>query len=1352
MELSPLLNGNLPKRKNPFAIDQGDAGPSEKKKRGNDDYIVGWICALHEEYVAAVTFLDEMHDRPNYISHEDSNDYTLGRVGRHNVVVAVLPGGEYGIASATAVAKDMLRSFPNIRIGLMVGIAGGAPSPMHDIRLGDIVVSEPRGGHGGVFQYDFGKTIQGQRFHVSGFLDQPPRFLRTAVNGLKMQYEIEGHQLEESVTSVLRKNPNLWRKYKRPDPSSDKRYQRDFIHPPNSVECKGVCDKDPKKLEMHEARASDAIHIHYGLIASANQLMKDAQIRDRLALEKDVLCFEMEAAGLMNTFPCLVIRGICDYSDSHKNDEWQGYAAMVAAAYAKALLCRIPPTDVEVLRLIEENPSVLPRGKDKKSLSDEQKSLLVQSLRFEQMDVRQETIKNAHAKTCKWLLQTSQYLDWLCAEKLGEHLGFLWIKGKPGTGKSTLMKFALAHARRNMKDKIIVSFFFNARGDDLEKSTTGLYRSMLLQLLEKVPDIQHVFWSLAPESLDGERHHWSVEALKSLLEQAVQGLGKSQIVCFIDALDECDEEQIRDMISFFEPLGALAVSAGLNFRICFTSRHYPNISIEKCLKLTLEGNEGHSQDIVNYVDTELKIGHSRLAEQIRTELREKASGIFMWVVLVVGILNKQYDRGRIHELRKKLRDIPGDLHTLFHDMLTRDHHNKDELLLCIQWVLYARHPLKPEQLYYAILSAIAPEHLSNWNSDEITATDMKRFILDSSKGFVEATKSKNPTIQFIHESVKDFLLKENGLREIWSELGENFQGECHERLKQCCLNYMSVDVATYLDIGGSLPKATTEKAAHLRQSAEVSFPFLQYAVRNVLYHADAAEEGGVSQARFLETFRRVDWIKLDNLFEKYAIRRHKNASLLYILAEHDMANLLTSDLFKLYETCFQVEAERYGPPIFAALAAKSYKAVRVFLEAIISFHDLRNQLFDKRCQDEKEWPDMGGNFIFSKRRGILSHLVEVDKHMVIVNAFVLASNGFQNDCRYNFCQGPLPSDTAKGQEAVVQLLLEQSAEYRQREDMKPLRVAVENGRRVITKLLIEQGAEFESTDLKSRETVLLWAAEHDWVAIAKLLVEQGTSVEARPNWGQTPLTTAARHGQVEMAKFLVEQGANLGAAGRWGTPLSIAVQHGEMEMARFLIEQGANLGAKDILTTAARHGQVEMAKFLIEQGANLEAKDSLDQTPLTAAAQYGRLEMARFLIEQGANLEAKGSSGQTPLFMAVADGEMEMTRFLIERGANLEAKDGSGRTPLLMALYDRQAGVARFLIEQGANLEAKDAFGKTPLMVAVEAKRGIQLVTLLLERGANLNATDDRGRTALSMAEEPGVRKMLFEKVWEIRY
>ncbi|KAF7517927.1 hypothetical protein PCG10_000725 [Penicillium crustosum] len=313
------------------------------------DYSVGWISAIKAEYVAADVFLDETHDRPADVPADDYNDYTFGKIGEHNVVISALPKGEYGESSATGVIKDMIRSFTNVRIALMVGIGGGAPSAWNDIRLGDIVVGVPGNREGGVLQYDFGKTIQGQSFQPTGFLSPPPRSLLAAVQGLDKHYTIRGHKIEEAVMSVLDNNPRLRRDYGRPEMSTDRLYKSDVVHLPGSkAPCLTVCGDDKSVLVIRNERHEDEDNtkIHYGLIASANSLMKDAEIRDRFAQQNDVLCFEMEAAGLVKHFPCLVIRGICDYSDSHKSKEWQGFAAMVAAAYAKDLLNRLPPVQV----------------------------------------------------------------------------------------------------------------------------------------------------------------------------------------------------------------------------------------------------------------------------------------------------------------------------------------------------------------------------------------------------------------------------------------------------------------------------------------------------------------------------------------------------------------------------------------------------------------------------------------------------------------------------------------------------------------------------------------------------------------------------------------------------------------------------------------------------------------------------------------------------------------------------------------------------------------------------------------------------------------------------------------------
>ena len=307
------------------------------------DYCVGWICAVQTEYVAACEILDEYSILSNSLAHDD-NIYTFGRIGHHKIVIACLPRGKYGLTSAASVAKDMLRSFPSIRFGLVVGIGGGAPSLKHDIRLGDVVVSSPVGRTGGVIYYEFGKMIQNQRFEQTGALDAPPQMLLAALNVIAAQHELKGHRIAESVSKMIERNPRL-QKYQRPELGTDRLYKSDFIHPDPEAACEEVCSAETvQPVQRNERSAKDDPVVHYGLIASADRLMKDAQVRDKLARDEEVLCFEMEAAGLMDHFPCVVIRGICDYSDTHKNDIWQGYAAATAAAYAKELLDVIPAT------------------------------------------------------------------------------------------------------------------------------------------------------------------------------------------------------------------------------------------------------------------------------------------------------------------------------------------------------------------------------------------------------------------------------------------------------------------------------------------------------------------------------------------------------------------------------------------------------------------------------------------------------------------------------------------------------------------------------------------------------------------------------------------------------------------------------------------------------------------------------------------------------------------------------------------------------------------------------------------------------------------------------------------------
>ncbi|KAJ5907909.1 hypothetical protein N7495_000591 [Penicillium taxi] len=315
---------------------------ADRASLSHRDYTVGWICALPLEMAAAKLMLDSIHPslpRPP----TDHNTYILGNIGDHNIVIACLPSGAYGNISAATVAIQLLSSFHSIRFGLMVGIGGGIPTSGADIRLGDIVVSQPTETFGGVIQYDLGKALSGGRFQRTGMLNRPPKVLLTALAALQAHHLTEDSRVLEFISDIqATMKPRAAANFARPT-KEDCLYQTEYDHGTSST----CIDCDQSKLTLRPSRDYEEPAIHYGLIASANQVVKDGRRRDQLARDLGMYCVEMEAAGLMNDFPCLVIRGICDYADSHKNKEWQGYAAVVAAAYTKELVLVVPIDQIE---------------------------------------------------------------------------------------------------------------------------------------------------------------------------------------------------------------------------------------------------------------------------------------------------------------------------------------------------------------------------------------------------------------------------------------------------------------------------------------------------------------------------------------------------------------------------------------------------------------------------------------------------------------------------------------------------------------------------------------------------------------------------------------------------------------------------------------------------------------------------------------------------------------------------------------------------------------------------------------------------------------------------------------------
>jgi nucleoside phosphorylase len=328
---------HLPKRQKTF---HHDGLPPPRY----DQYTIAWICALYIEMAAARAMLDDIHE-PLPTHADDTNTYVLGSIKQHNVVIACLPAEQYGTNNAAKVMTNMKRTFSAIRAGLMVGIGGGVPSKA-DVRLGDIVVGTR------VMQCDLGKIVGEGQLQRTAVPKIPHPLLGTVVSTLRSKHELSPSR----VPSILQQKLQGYSAYGRPN-LPDHLFYAAYNHKSLTPSC-DECDLS--KLVPRSRRIQDYIMIHYGAIASGNEVMRSGIARDNVARQLDVICFEMEAAGVMDILPCLPIRGICDYSDSHKNKHWQRFAAATAAAYARELLEELPMTEAHASLACIPNPCKYP--------------------------------------------------------------------------------------------------------------------------------------------------------------------------------------------------------------------------------------------------------------------------------------------------------------------------------------------------------------------------------------------------------------------------------------------------------------------------------------------------------------------------------------------------------------------------------------------------------------------------------------------------------------------------------------------------------------------------------------------------------------------------------------------------------------------------------------------------------------------------------------------------------------------------------------------------------------------------------------------------------------------------------
>ncbi|KAJ5935976.1 hypothetical protein N7454_005274 [Penicillium verhagenii] len=1149
--------------------------------RTHSEYTVGWVCALSKEQTAATAMLDEKHpDLPN--PSTDPNTYTLGSIGKHNIVIACLPKGQIGNNQSAAVAARMISTFPCIKFGLMVGIGGGVPPK---VRLGDVVVSTPVGQFPGVVQWDLGKTKEGS-FERTGSLNNPPTWLITALTKLETEHELTGSKIPEYLLQLKDKWPRLANKYLRSDLLEDVLFKATYSHVAGH-EDEGDSEEEESCLFCDRAetvkRKPREMRVNFGLIASGNQVIKDAAFRDKLKryLGGHLLCVEMEAAGLMNNFPCLVIRGICDYADSHKNKAWQEHAAAAAAGFAKELLGYVQPSDVDAERPVKD---ILGRvlddldriGDDVETVKSrlntrEDMKVLNWLTPFDYGPQQSDLLRRRQPGTGQWLLNSKEYQTWL---NLGKQT--LFCPGIPGAGKTIQTAAVIDNLTTNFQlDRSIgIAYIYCNFQRQNEQSLDALIASILKQLCQDLPSL--------PDSLINLYSKHRMRLTRPTFDQLLKTLhsvvaGYSRLFMLVDALDECqasDECRSRFISEIF------TLQANFEANIFATSRLIPEITTRFSQGTTLE-IRASNQDVRRYLE-----GHmgqlpafvrrnQELQEDIKTRISCAVDGMFLLAQIYLGSLD---DKPTPKAIKNALSHFQSQSHRIEEEckfkLLARAYDQaiyringqktgfRELANKALAWIINAQRPLTTSELQHALGVEVGEPKLDEENLPEIAD------LISVCAGLVTVDEESD-IIRLVHYTVQEY----------FERTQHHWFPDAEINITKVCVSYLSFDM---FESGGCRTLDEIQQRMQLNK-------MYSYAAQHWGSHAAKASALCPEVILFLNSKPKIE---------------AAGQALMYLIR-------------RVYTPSRNTEIKRLHIAAFFGLKQAIEALLQNRIEADTETTASQNETSDDlECKD-----NVGGQTPLS--------WAAKNGHKEVVR--LLLEKGAELESNDDSRRTPLLWAARNGHKEVVRLLLEKGAELESNDDSRrtPLLWAARNGHKAVVRLLLEKGAELDSKDCQGR-IPLSWAASNGHEAVVRVLLEKGAELECKNNvGGQTPLSWAASRGHKAVVRLLLEKGAELESndASR-RTPLSWAAKNGHKAVVRLLLEKGAELECNDNhnyspLSWAASNGHEVVTRLLLEKGAKVDSKDKFNLTPLLRAASRGHKAVVRLLLQKGAELESK---------------------------------------------------------------------------------------------------------------------------------
>ncbi|KAN0066704.1 hypothetical protein V8E54_015174 [Elaphomyces granulatus] len=1137
-----------------------DNGPGSPQPRTRDEFKIAIICALPLEASVVSALFDKRWDDQRFgKAPRDSNTYSTGAIGHHNIVLVHMPN--MGKVAAATAAACLRASFPEIQLALVVGICGGAPYGNQDILLGDVIISK------GLVQYDlwrkFPNNISMRKDTLRDNLPRPSPEIRAALA------KYLGRSLLDEKTSgylrVLRHGGLVTY----PGVAEDKLFKSTYRHKHHTpLEC-AICAKDDggddvcstavglscEQIKCDEqelvlrGRQSQPYNpaVHFGIIASGDTMIKSGKDRDNIATRDGVIAFEMEGAGIWENFPgCLVIKGVSDYADGHKSKIWQNYAAATAAAVMKGFLENWNP---DLPR--QPSPHLGPRmGLTRRAREIEILKWLNRSPYQDRKERNPERIRG----TCEWFLTHELFRDW----HESKSSTMLWVSADPGCGKSVLIKYLVDSILATNESRTTCYFFFKDDFEDQRNAVSALcciIRQLFMQKRALLSDM-----ILEQFEAGGERLCSSFSDLWAILLSAAEDKNAGEIVCLLDAIDECEDYGKSQLAQALCKL--YGTRSSFNLKFLLTSRPYGGI------RRSFQPLEIQELPISREIDIFIKArvrdigGRLKLKndeqELLLQELMYVPNRTYLWVHLTLDLVESDIaiDKSRIVNTTSHL---PKTVDEAYDRILSKSHDFKKAKKI-LHIIVVAVRPLTLREMALALTIRENHRDLDLKSEDRLRET-----IRDICGLFVTIIDSR---IYLLHETAKEFLVQND--QEIHPEsLHLKWKRslrpqDSHRVLTDICMRYLLFTEFEANPLGNDA-MLSQDNGSHV---------FLDYSAKHWAAHV------------------RESHIEVDNVATQSMLR----------LCDTSSKRCLT--WFRIYWASTNTDF----PKGFTGVMIASYFG----LVAVVK-HLLELDIIDLNSKD-----DTYGRSAISWAAGNgFDAVVEL-----LTKGIGRRLNGIrlpfrkraQVDSVDRYGRTPLMYGVWNGHVAIIKRLLKAGARTDLADDIggTALSYAICSGHNDMLRLLFKKGTKADSED-DTRMALLLSASEKGHEAVIKLLLESGKVNLDLKDWnGRTPLSCAVEGGSVAVIQLLLAEGVKTDYKYNI-TPLSRAAEKGDERVVKLLLENGAQPDFEDEngrtplsragsvaitpLSRAAEKGNERVVK--LENGAQPDFEDENGQTPLS---------------------------------------------------------------------------------------------------------------------------------------------------------